>query len=285
MSTGWLCEDQAPGVRLCLRVKERLRAGRTAHQQVEIAVTEGLGRVLALDGRFMLSERDEAFYHEMLVHPALLSHESPRRILVVGGGDGGALRQVLAHSSVEEAILVEIDPEVIEAARRHLGAVHRGAFDDPRVRIVAAPAERFVPTHRAAFDAIIVDSTDPVGPGAALFTPPFLVACRDALREGGVAAFQAGSPFYAPEELSSLIAALRPLFPYWAPYLGFVPLYPSGLWAYVLVGDRPLDVDGVVIEDRFRRRGLVTRYYVPRLHRAAFALPRFVEDLVAEGGR
>ncbi|HEU68062.1 MAG TPA: hypothetical protein ENN53_02400, partial [Candidatus Acetothermia bacterium] len=112
VSDGWLCEDQALGVRLCLKVKERLDEGRTAHQRIEIAVTERLGRVLALDGRFMLSERDEAFYHEMLVHPALISHEAPRRILVVGGGDGGALRQVLAHPSVEEAILVEIDPGV-----------------------------------------------------------------------------------------------------------------------------------------------------------------------------
>ena len=285
MSDGWLCEDQALGVRLCLKVKERLDEGRTAHQRIEIAVTERLGRVLALDGRFMLSERDEAFYHEMLVHPALLSHEAPRRILVVGGGDGGALRQVLAHPSVEEAILVEIDPGVIEAARRHLGAVHRGAFDDPRVRVVAAPAERFVLEHRAAFDAIIVDSTDPVGPGAALFAPRFLAACREALRGGGVAAFQAGSPFYAPEELIALVAALRPLFSYCAPYLGFVPLYPSGLWAYVLAGDRSLDLEAVVIEERFRGRGIATSYYSPRLHRAAFALPRFVEELVAEGGR
>lgn len=285
MSDEWLCEDQAPGVRLCLKVKARLHEGSTAHQRIEIAATERVGRVLALDGRFMLSERDEAFYHEMLVHPALLSHAAPRRILVAGGGDGGALRQVLAHPSVEEAILVEIDPEVIEAARRHLGAVHRGAFDDPRVRVVTAPAEGFVPEHRAAFDALIVDSPDPVGPGAALFTPRFLVACREALQGGGVAAFQAGSPFYAPEELASLLAVLRPLFSYCAPYLGFVPVYPSGLWAYVLAGDRPLEVDGRVIEERFRARGIVTRYYTPRLHRAAFALPRFVEELVVGGER
>ncbi|MBC7220132.1 polyamine aminopropyltransferase [Candidatus Bipolaricaulota bacterium] len=285
MSDEWLCEDQAVGIRLCLKVKERLYEGRTAHQRIEIAATERMGRVLTLDGRFMVSERDEAFYHEMLVHPVLLSHAAPRRILVVGGGDGGALRQVLAHPSVEEAILVEIDPEVIEVARRHLGAVHRGAFDDPRVRVVAAPAEEFVPAHRAAFDALIVDSPDPVGPGAALFTPRFLAACREALQEGGVAAFQAGSPFYDPEELATLVAVLRPLFPYCAPYLGFVPLYPSGLWAYVLAGDRSLDLDDVVLEGRFRARGIVTRYYSPRLHHAAFALPRFVEELVAGGER
>ncbi len=283
VSEGWLWEDQAPGVRLGLKVAERLHEERTACQQIAIVATEALGRVLALDGRFMLSESDEAFYHEMLVHPALLSHDAPRRVLIVGGGDGGALRQAVAHPSVEEAVLVEIDGRVVATAAKHLYAIHNGAFDDPRVRLVIAPAEEFVPSKKEAFDAILVDSTDPVGPGKALFAPSFLGACREALREGGVASFQAGSPFYAPQGFADLLRALREIFPWCAPYLGFVPLYPSGLWSYALAGKRPLDVDDAVLAERYRARGLVTRYYTPRVHQAAFILPRFVEDLVGMG--
>ncbi|MCX7750682.1 MAG: polyamine aminopropyltransferase [Candidatus Bipolaricaulota bacterium] len=281
MTDDWIAEDQAPGVRLSLRVRNRIFSVQTPYQHLEIADTEALGRVLLLDGRIMVTERDEAFYHEMLVHPALLRHPAPRRVVVVGGGDGGAVREALRHP-VEEVTLVEIDREVVAACRDHLPGLARGAWDDPRVRIVISPAEAFLPGVPEAFDALIVDSTDPIGPGAALFSPEFLAACRRALRPGGVAAFQAGSPFYAPEVLRGLVAHLRAQFRTVAPYLGFVPSYPSGLWAYVLASDGPAEAAGEVAA-RFRARGLATRYYTPRLDGGAFALPAFVEELLAEG--
>jgi len=277
----WLCEDQAAGIRFSLEVEERLFRHCTAHQEIEIVQTSALGRVLALDSRFMLSERDEPFYHEMLVHPALLAHEQPERVLIVGGGDGGALRETLRHPAVREAALVEIDAAVIAASREHLATVHAGAFDDPRVQIAISPGEAFLPEISRAFDVIVVDSTDPVGPGHALFEREFLVACREALRSGGVIALQAGTPFYRPDVLTNLVANLRGTFAQVAPYVGFVPLYPSGMWAYVLAGDRGLEVEETVLRERFRARKLDTRYYTPRLHRAAFALPRFVEELLA----
>lgn len=280
MRDDWIAEDQAPGVRLSLRVRERILSRSTPYQTLEVVDTEALGRVLLLDGRIMVTGRDEAFYHEMLVHPALLRHPAPRRVAVVGGGDGGALREVLRHP-VEEATLIEIDREVIAACREHLGEVGQGAWEDPRVRIVISPAEEFLPGAPEAFDALIVDSTDPIGPGEALFSPEFLRACRRALRPGGIAAFQAGSPFYAPAVLRDLAAELRSLFRSVTPYLGFVPSYPSGLWAYVLASDGAASAEEV--EARFRARGLATRYYTPRVDRGARALPAFVEALIGEG--
>ncbi|MDD5763779.1 MAG: polyamine aminopropyltransferase [Candidatus Bipolaricaulis anaerobius] len=280
-----MTEEQAPGVRFSLAVVEPILHLRTPHQELDLARTHALGQVLTLDGRIMVTERDEAFYHEMLVHPALLVHDRPERVLVVGGGDGGALRAVLSHPPVREVTLVEIDADVVACCRAHLAAVHGGAFDDPRVRIVISPAEDHVPSYRGSFDVVLVDSPDPIGPGRALFAPRFLAACRAALRPGGVVALQAGTPFYQPQVLQGAVGDLRGLFPQVAPYVGFVPSYPSGMWAYVLASERDLGASEGDLEERFHARGLRTRYYTPRVHRAAFVLPRFVEELVrgAEG--
>lgn len=282
MSERWICEEQAPGVRLCLEAEESILRMRTAHQEIVLVRTRAFGRVLTLDGKYMVTERDWPFYHEMLVHPALLSHPRPERALVVGGGDGGAARLALEHPSVREVTLVEIDPEVVAVSRAHLAAVHGGALDDPRVRILHAPAEKFVPTCSKQFDVIIVDSTDPIGPGRALFEPAFWAACARALGPGGILALQAGDPFHHPEVLAEVAVGLRTAFPSALPYLGFVPSYPSGMWAYALAGDRALDVEEAVLVERFTARKLRTRYYTPHLHRAAFVLPRFVAELTQD---
>lgn len=273
----WLCEEQAPGAWFCLGVKRWLVRRRTPYQDLDLAETVTNGLVLALDGKFMLSERDEFFYHEMLVHPALLCHPAPEKVLVVGGGDGGALREVLRHP-VKSAVLVEIDQEVVEVAREWLGFVHQGAFTDPRTTIVVSPGEEFLPKHKAEFDVIIVDSTDPIGPGKALFQASFFEACRKALREEGILALQTGSPWLWPEEISSAVKALRELFPVVVPYLGFMPLYPSGMWSYVLAGTFPVPELGE-LERRFSERGLSTRYFTPAVFQAARVLPPFLASL------
>ncbi len=276
----WLCERQTEGVELALRVRRWLVRRRTPYQELELAETEELGRVLALDGKIMLSERDEPFYHEMLTHPALLLHESPQRVLIVGGGDGGTLREVLSHPTVQRATLAEIDREVIQASREHLASVHQGAFDDPRAEIVIGPGEDFVRDHPQEFDVILVDSTDPVGPGEALFTGEFFAACRAALREGGLLALQAGTPFYWPQELAQVVERVKGSFPHVGVYLGFVPVYPSGMWAYVLAGLADFRAAEPELEARYSARGLSTRYYSPALHRAAFVLPPFLGELL-----
>lgn len=277
----WLCERQTEGVELALRVRRWLVRRRTPYQELALAETEELGRVLALDGKIMLSERDEPFYHEMLAHPALLLHERPERVLIVGGGDGGTLREALSHPTVQRATLAEIDREVIDASREFLPSVHRGAFDDPRAEIVIQPGEEYVRGHPREFDVILVDSTDPIGPGEALFAQEFFAACRGALREGGLLALQAGTPFYWPQELAQVVERVKRSFPHVGVYLGFVPAYPSGMWAYVLAGRFDFRAAEPELKARYSARGLATRYYSPALHRAAFVLPRFVEELLA----
>lgn len=276
----WLSERQTEGVELSFRVRRWLVRKTTAYQRLELAETEELGRVMALDGKVMLSERDEAFYHEMLVHPALLSHPEPRRVLIVGGGDGGSLREALRHPTVKEAWLVEIDGEVLEVAKEYLPEVHRGSFSDPRARVHIAPGEDFITRHPGQFDAVIVDSTDPVGPGEALFTEEFFRGARNALTDGGVFSMQAGTPFYWPKELEEILSRVQRFFPCVRMYLGYVPVYPSGMWAYVLASERDLHLEEKEFHARFAKRGLETVYFTPELGRAAFVLPRFVEDLV-----
>ncbi len=274
----WLCEEQAPGVWFCLGVRRWLVRRRTPYQRLDLAETKNHGLVLALDGRFMLSERDEFFYHEMLVHPALLAHPRPQRVLIVGGGDGGALREVLRHP-VEQVTLVEIDPVVIEVAKGWLSSVHQGSFFDPRVRVEIAPGEEFIPEHREEFDVIIVDSTDPIGPGEALFQESFFRSCRAALRSGGVLAVQAGSPWFQPETLKATVRFLRGFFPDVLPYLGAMPLYPSGWWAYVLALETVPGWEEV--RRRFEERRLCTRYFSPTVFQAATALPPFLAELLS----
>lgn len=278
----WLCEQQTEDVRLCLRVARRLVRRRTELQEIDLVQTQELGRVMALDGKLMLSERDEPFYHEMLAHPALLTHPQPREVLVVGGGDGGTLREVLQHPCVQQATLAEIDQGVIDVAREALPGVHRGALDNPRVRLAVCPGEDFLPRNPHAFDVILVDSTDPVGPGEALFAEGFFRDCMHALRDGGILALQAGTPYYWPDELRDVVTRLTRLLPHVLVYLGYMPLYPSGMWAYVLASKRDPFAELEDLESRWAQRKLVTHYYTTAVHRGSLALPRFVEQLVAE---
>jgi len=272
----WFTEAQTEGVRLGLRLGREILARRTPYQDLLLAETTELGKLLALDGRIMLTERDEAFYHEMLVHPALFGHRDPRRVLIIGGGDGGTLREVLRHREVEEAVLVEIDEEVVQGCEQFLESVHRGSFHDPRTKLVFKPGQDFVKEAYFEYDVIIVDSSDPVGPNLPLFREAFFRDCKKALRQGGMFVCQSGSPFYYPEELEEVYGELGKVFGRIGVYLGFVPTYPSGLWSFCIAGDGELPLEPL------REPNFPTRYYTPDVHRAAFVLPRFVEELLSK---
>ncbi|MCS7265893.1 MAG: polyamine aminopropyltransferase [Armatimonadetes bacterium] len=274
-------EKQTDGVHLSLKVKRWLLRQKTAYQELIVAETTELGKLLALDGKVMLTEADEAFYHEMLVHPTMMSIDIPQKVAVIGGGDGGTVREVLRHPSVQKVFWVEIDEVVLSACKEWLSSVHCGVFDDERVEIVIAPGEKWLPNFSSEFDAIIVDGTDPIGPALPLFEPDFFSACKKALKPDGILALQCGTPFYFRDEVRMVWRNLKQVFEQVKFYLGFVPTYPSGLWAYAMAGNSLPNLDLKELYRRQKERGLINcHYYSPEVHIASLALPPFVQDLL-----
>jgi spermidine synthase len=281
--TEWIDETLHPHFRFSLAVERVLFERRTDHQHLVLIENPDFGRALYLDGVLQTTERDEFIYHEMLAHVPILAHGQVRRILIVGGGDGGLLEETLKHGGIEQAVLVEIDPEVIRFSQEYLGSICGGAFADPRARVVIDDGLRFVSTCAERFDLIVVDSTDPIGPGEALFSERFYAACRRALAPGGVLVTQNGVPFVQPDELRQSIAALRGLFLDVGCYLATVPTYVGGPMAFGWACDDPglrRKPEGD-LRRRFEQAGITTRYYRPEVHAAAFALPGYVAELIA----
>ncbi len=282
--TAWWEETLHDGARLGLRVSERLHEIRSPHQHLEVFENPAFGRVLTLDGIVQTTERDEFFYHEMLAHVPILAHGAARRVLIIGGGDGGMLEEVLKHRAVEQAVLVDIDRTVVDVSRRYLRSICGDAFEDPRAELVIADGARYVATTEARFDVIIVDSPDPVGPAEILFARGFYADCRRALAPGGVLVTQNGVPFLQAEELRRSIAHLRGLFADARCYFTAVPSYFGGTMALGWASDEPAlcRVPLATLEARFAAAGIATRYYTPEVHQAAFATPRYIQDLLAD---
>ncbi|MGI6611878.1 MAG: polyamine aminopropyltransferase [Limnochordia bacterium] len=271
----WYTERQTDAVGLTLRVRRTLVSERTPFQHLAVLDTEQFGRVLVLDGMVQATEGDEFIYHEMICHVALHTHPSPRTVAVIGGGDGGAVREVLKHASVEKVVLVEIDSQVIEASRRYLPQVSL-ALSDPRVEIRVEDGLRHVKDSKETYDVVIVDSTEPVGAAVGLFSHEFYMDIFDSLREDGIVVAQTESPFYNKDLIKRCTAAMARLFPVTRLFLASIPTYPSGLWSFTL-GSKEHDPLAVPAE---RCADIDTRYYTPDVHRAAFSLPRFVQELV-----
>ncbi len=274
----WLTERWTPDARFAVRVREPIFAMRSPYQHIEIVDTFQFGRMLWLDGTVQTSEADHWAYHEMLVHVPMFTHPNPKLVLIVGGGDGGALRAVLQHP-VDEAVMVEIDRDVVRAARAYLSSIHGGALDDPRARLVYEDAFTFLARERARFDVVLMDTTDPVGPAMRLFTQDFYELVRQNVADDGVIAAQSGSPWLQPEVVRRNWQAMAPHFPHRALYLSHVPTYPAGMWAFILASPkRPLP--STPDPARFAALGLTTHYYTPDVHQAAFTLPPFVQRLL-----
>lgn len=271
----WFEARFSPTAALRLRVTRRLYETRSPFQTISVFETVDFGRVLALDDVINVTERDEAIYHEMLTHPALFTHPAPGRACVIGGGDGGAVREILRHGSISSAVLVEIDRKVVETSRTYLPAVSC-ALDDPRLEIRFEDAAAYMAGMREAFDTIAVDSTDPVGPGERLFTPEFYRDCRRALRPGGILTAQSESPFFDPGIVENLYRSARTAFDRVWMYTAVMPSYVSGLWSFMFcsLGPDPLrDFH----EKRCAASGLDLSYYSPGMHRACFTLPSSIQ--------
>lgn len=275
-------EPVARGLRYAFE-GERVHSERSRFQQIDVYDHAAFGRVLVLDGLTQTTERDEFIYHEMLVHVPLLQHPAPRRVLVIGGGDGGTLRRVLEHPSVERAVMVEIDDRVTDLCRTLMPSIAGHALDDPRADVRFEDGVAFVRETRARFDAILIDSSDPVGPGEALFVQEFYRTVAARLEPGGLLATQSGSPYFQQDELHRTYANVSSVFPDARVYLANIPTYPGVLWSFVLAGER-VGVDGRAAAARAAERGLRTRYWSPALHEGAFGLPLTVRDVIDPEG-
>jgi spermidine synthase len=255
----------------------------TPFQLLEVYDTADLGRIFRLDGFNMTSERDEFFYHENLVHPAAVAHPAPRRALVIGGGDGGSSEELLKHPSLEVVHMAELDPEVIEVAKAQFGAVHRGAFDDPRLKVTVGDGLAYLRETPERYDLVSMDLTDPVGPSVELYSPATFALAKRAMAPGAALTLHLGSPFSHPERVRSTLANLRQVFRIVTPYFVHIPLYGS-IWTFACASDTldprvlsPQEVDRIVAQRRLSH----LQYYNGETHRAVFAVPNYVRTLVA----
>lgn len=271
----WFTEKQTEHYGITAKIRETLVREQTEYQDLAIIDTHEFGRMLVLDGMVMTTIRDEFVYHEMVTHPALVTHPNPKQVLVVGGGDGGAIREVLKHPEVERAVLVDIDVKVIEHSRKYLPEIS-GALDHPKVEVVVGDGYMHIHNHKNTYDVIMVDSTEPVGPAVELFTRGFYQGIYDALKDDGIFVAQTDNPWFKADLIRNVTRDVREIFPIVRVYVANVPTYPSGMWTFTMGSKTydPLDVKESDIPE------LDTKYYSPRLHKAAFVLPKFVEDLV-----
>lgn len=273
----WYTEKQTDNFGITMKIKQTLHVEQTEFQLLEIAETEEWGNMLFLDGMVMTSERDEFVYHEMVAHVPLFTHPDPKKVLVVGGGDGGVIREVLKHPQVEQAVLVDIDGQVIEYSKQYLPSI-AGKLEDPRVEVRIGDGFMHIAESENEYDVILVDSTEPVGPAVNLFTKGFYAGISKALKEDGLFVAQSDNPWFKADLIRQVQKDVREIFPVTRLYTANIPTYPSGLWCFTLGSKKhdPLEVK----EERFH--DIDTKYYTSELHRASFVLPKFVRDL-AEG--
>ncbi len=276
----WFSENHTPNVQISIRVDKQLYSGKSEFQRIDVFESPEFGRFLTLDGYMMLTEKDEFIYHEMITHIPMAVHPNVKKVLVIGAGDGGVIRELTNYPEIEEIDMVEIDPLVVEVCKKYLPKT-ACRFDDPRLNIHYEDGLRFVRFKEDEYDLIIVDSTDPFGPGEGLFTKEFYGNCYKALKEDGILINQHESPFY-PEDAAACQRAHKNIvetFPIAKVYQAHIPTYPSGHWLFGFASKKyhPLkDLN----ETRWNMRSLTCRYYTTTLHKGAFYIPAYVEDLL-----
>ncbi len=276
----WFTEKHTEHVKLSIQVDEQLYSSQSEFQRIDIFSSKEFGKFLTLDGYMMLTEKDEFIYHEMIVHVPMAVHPCVKKALVIGGGDGGTVRELVRYPEIEHIDVVEIDEEVVEACRRYLPQTACG-FADERVHIYYDDGLKFVRKFVEEYDLILVDSTDPFGPGEGLFTKEFYGNCYKALRADGIMVNQHESPFY-PNDATAMQRAHKRIvesFPISKVYQAHIPTYPSGHWLFGFASKKYHPLDGQDVA-RWKARGIKTRYYNEQLHKGAFALPNYVEELL-----
>lgn len=277
----WYTEKHSEDIGITLKVSKTLFSGESAFQKLEIIETLEFGKMMLLDGLVMVTERDEFVYHDMIVHPALFTHPNPQKVLVVGGGDGGSIREIMKHPAVEQAVLCEIDGLVIEKSIELLPTMACEIDgSNPRVTLHVDDGLAYIREHQDAFDVILVDSTDPIGPAVGLFEEDFYRLVFGALKADGIMVAQSESPFYHADLQKNMYANLRAVFPLVDMYQAFIPTYPSGFWSFAFASKKYHPVKDFDLQ-RAASRDFYTKYYNEDLHLGAFMLPTFAKENIA----
>lgn len=274
----WYTEQHSPDVRFSIRVEEQLYTGESEFQKIEILRTAEFGKVLTLDGLIMLTEKDEFIYHEMITHVAMATNPNIKKVLVIGAGDGGTVRELTKYETIEQIDMVEIDEMVVDVCKQYLPQT-ASKLDDPRVKLYFEDGLKFVRKVENEYDLIIVDSTDPFGPGEGLFTREFYGNCSKALTDDGILVNQHESPFYVEDAKGMKTAHRRILgfFPICDVYQLHIPTYPSGHWLFGFASkkhDAIHELDAAAWNDL----GIETNYYNTDIHIGSFALPNYVKE-------
>jgi spermidine synthase len=273
----WYQEKHNDEISLGLQVSKVLHSCQSKYQRLDVLETKGFGRILTLDGLMMVTERDEFVYHEMIAHVPLLVHPNPTKVLVIGGGDGGTIREVLRHDCVQEAVLCEIDEEVVNASRKFLPGVAVG-LNHPRAKIHIGDGVEFIRNSEPnTYDVIVIDSTDPIGPGVGLFSGDFYNSVKKALKKGGIVMAQCESPWENGIDLGKVYGNLKAAFSHVYSMTGTIPTYPFGYWSWGFASDEIHPFHKIQTERATAiERG--TKYYNQEIHKGAFAIPNFLKQ-------
>ena len=278
----WFHDEHTDNVKLAIRVDYQVFSAQSEIQRIDVLESKEFGKILVVDGDLMLTEKDEFIYHEMISHVPMAVHPQVEKILVIGGGDGGVVRELAKYDTVEQIDVVEADPLLVEVCRKYFPQM-ACSLNDPRVHIYHEDGLRFIRSRSDAYDLIIIDSPNPFGAGEGLFTKEFYGNCFNALHEDGIMINQHESPFYKEEafQCQRMHKRIIESFPISRIYQAHIPSYPSGHWLFGFASKRyhPIhDMDGI----QWKLRGIQTKYYLPRLHEGVFALPAYVEELVQD---
>ncbi len=277
----WFTEKHTKGTGIILKCKRTIYSTKSPFQQIDVLETEDFGRMLLLDGLVMTTERDEFIYHEMLVHPPMHYHGNARNVLVIGGGDGGAVRELLKYPSIEHVTLCEIDKEVVETAKKFFPSLS-SRLDDQRVELIFQDGSTLLKESNRCFDLIVIDSTDPIGAAKALFTKEFYSTCQRALADGGLLCAQSESPIYHTAIIKQMKTDMENAgFGFVCAYTAPIPTYPGGYWSWMMAGAGHFQLDnlvtGLLPENEYHK----LNYFNCEILKAAFSLPNFLKKAIS----
>ncbi len=279
IENGYYHEITPSGFGIAIKAGNILFSGQSEFQKVEVFETESsLGRVLTLDDLMMTTEGDEYHYHEMIAHIPMINHKCPKSVLIIGGGDGGTVREVLKHDTVEKVVLCEIDGLVIDVCKKYLPTISC-SLNDPKVEILVQDAIEYIKNKENKFDIVLIDSTDPMGPGEGLFTEEFYSNVKNSLKKDGIMVAQSESPFANKKEIKKMYNLLKKVFPICSTYTSNIPTYPGGYWAWAFCSEnvKPLSY---IDEKRCENITKTCKIYNKDYHKARFALPNYLKELL-----